>query len=296
MDSVMFADANLFNNRKALRNLLFGLIDWNRKRGYPMRFCGEITLNIADHPDLLQLMVEAGFQVVFVGFETLTDAGLKAIGKPHNITFGGMLKSVRMIQSYGIDIFGGFVIGFDHDKPGVGQEVCDFLEDAGIVLSTAGPLIPQLGTPIWFQLAQAGRLCDPALLAESKLPVGTNFGGVPCFQPSGMTLEELIDEGVKMTTRLVSVDSMIRRLRSAWEHVGLGNWNLSRRVMFRLDSLRTAWKIYNACLYHPELRPLALEARQLVFKKPKSAGNVARWLCLLWQQYHSFHETKPASL
>ena len=111
-----FVDDNFIGNRKAARDLLPHLIAWQKRNGYPFVFGCEATLNVAKRPEILELMREANFYGMFCGIETPEPEALKAIAKDHNLMVP-ILKSITTLNSYGIEVFAGIILGFDTDTP-----------------------------------------------------------------------------------------------------------------------------------------------------------------------------------
>ena len=115
--SVYFVDDNFIGNKKAARELLPHLIDWQKRRGYPIQFSCEATLNIAQCPDILAMMREACFYTVFCGIETPELGALDAMRKSHNRVMP-LLDAVATINSYGIEVVSGIILGLDTDTAG----------------------------------------------------------------------------------------------------------------------------------------------------------------------------------
>ena len=117
-DTVYFVDDNFIGNRKAALDLLPHLIEWQKRTGYvATRFACEATLNIAKRPEILEKMREAAFITIFCGIETPDPDALKAMHKDHNMMVP-ILEGVRTINSYGMEVVSGIIMGLDTDKPG----------------------------------------------------------------------------------------------------------------------------------------------------------------------------------
>ncbi len=156
---VFFVDDNLIGNRKHLKQeLLPALIDWRRdKVGMP--FSTEVSINLVDDADLMRMMVEAGFGTVFVGIETPEEASLAECGKKQNLK-RDLVEDVRRIQHAGLEVQGGFIIGFDNDTPSTFQRLTDFIQQSGIVTAMVGLLQAPHGTRLYERLKKAGRLLE----------------------------------------------------------------------------------------------------------------------------------------
>lgn len=154
---VFFVDDNLIGNRKRLRNeLLPALIAWRRgRKGFP--FSTEASINLADDPALMEMMVEAGFNAVFIGIETPEADSLAECSKKQNLN-RDLLADVRRINRCGLQVQGGFIVGFDSDTPQTFQRLIDFIQSSGIVTAMVGLLQAPPGTRLHTRMAEAGRL------------------------------------------------------------------------------------------------------------------------------------------
>ena len=118
--SVYFVDDNFIGNRKAALDLLPHLVEWQKRTGYVMRLACEATLNIAKRPEILEKMREAFFVTVFCGIETPDPDALKAMHKDHNMMVP-ILEGIHTINSYGMEVVSGIIMGLDTDKPETGD-------------------------------------------------------------------------------------------------------------------------------------------------------------------------------
>src|SRR5512146_158490 len=156
-DSVFFVDDNLIGNKRVLKeSLLPALIQW-RKGKVGMTFHTEASINLADDEELMHLMEEAGFNMVFIGIETPSEESLSECGKKHNKN-RDLIEDVRRIQRHGMQVQGGFIIGFDSDTPSIFQRQIDFIQKSGIVTAMVGLLQAPMGTRLYQRLAHEGRL------------------------------------------------------------------------------------------------------------------------------------------
>ncbi|MGZ4855489.1 MAG: B12-binding domain-containing radical SAM protein [Candidatus Angelobacter sp.] len=155
--SIFFVDDNFIGNKKLIKSeLLPALIEWrNGKAGMP--FSTEASINLADDPELLRLMVDAGFDTVFVGIETPSEDSLTECNKSQN-KGRDLLESVRHLQRAGLQVQGGFIVGFDNDSPSIFQQQIDFIQKSGIVTAMVGLLQAPLGTRLYDRLQKEGRL------------------------------------------------------------------------------------------------------------------------------------------
>jgi len=154
---VFFVDDNLIGHRRRLKTeLLPALIEW-RKRHPGLVFNTQVTVNLADDEELMQLMIKAGFRTVFVGIETPEESSLAECGKQQNLN-RNLLTDVKRLQRAGLQVQAGFIVGFDSDSPSVFGRLTDFIQQSGIVTAMVGLLQAPPGTRLYERLKQAGRL------------------------------------------------------------------------------------------------------------------------------------------
>ena len=155
--SVYFVDDNFIGNKKAARELLPHLIEWQKSRGYPVQFSCEATLNIATCPDILEMMRDACFYAVFCGIETPELGALEAMRKTHNRVMP-LLEAVETINSYGIEVVSGIILGLDTDTSSTTGNLIEFIDRSHIPVLTINLLQALPKTPLWDRLAAADRL------------------------------------------------------------------------------------------------------------------------------------------
>jgi radical SAM superfamily enzyme YgiQ (UPF0313 family) len=155
--SVYFVDDNFIGNRKAALDLLPHLIEWQKRTGYVMRLACEATLNIAKRPEILEKMREAYFVTIFCGIETPDPEALKQMHKDHNMMVP-ILEGVQTINSYGMEVVSGIIMGLDTDKPGTADALLSFIDQSRIPLLTINLLQALPKTPLWDRLERENRL------------------------------------------------------------------------------------------------------------------------------------------
>ena len=158
-DAVFVVDDNFIGNKKLAKNLLTAMAEWGQLHGYPFRFITEASLNLADDPELLQLMKDAGFSTVFLGIETPDECSLIANHKLQN-TRRDLLESVKRIQQYGIEVMGGFILGFDTDREDVFDRMVEFIQTSAIPVAMVGLLQALPGTQLFRRLWREDRIVD----------------------------------------------------------------------------------------------------------------------------------------
>jgi len=156
-EAVFFVDDNLIGNKKHLvEDLLPALIEWRKgKVGLP--FNTEASINLADDPRLMSLMAQAGFDTVFIGVETPEELGLAECNKKQNLG-RDLVADIKRIQRAGMQVQGGFIVGFDSDTPSTFQRQIDFIQKSGIATAMVGLLQAPLGTRLYKRLEGEGRL------------------------------------------------------------------------------------------------------------------------------------------
>ena len=155
--AVYFVDDNFIGNRRAVTQLLPYLIDWQKVNGYPVQFACEATLNIAQSPKLLEMMREAYFGTVFCGIETPEPEALKSMAKDQNLSIP-ILEAIATMNSYGIEVVSGIILGLDTDTADTCDRILDFIRLSNIPILTINLLYALPKTPLWRRLEAAGRL------------------------------------------------------------------------------------------------------------------------------------------
>jgi radical SAM superfamily enzyme YgiQ (UPF0313 family) len=201
---VFFVDDNLIGNRRHLKTeLLPALIEWRRDK-VGMSFSTEVSINLADDEQLLQRMVEAGFGTVFIGIETPEEASLSECSKKQNLN-RDLIADVRRIQRAGLEVQGGFIVGFDNDNASTFQRLMDFIQKSGIVTAMVGLLQAPHGTMLYERLKRAGRLLEK--MSGDNVDGTTNI--IPIMDPV------LLRNGYKRLVQLLySPEAYYQRVRT----------------------------------------------------------------------------------
>jgi radical SAM superfamily enzyme YgiQ (UPF0313 family) len=159
--TVFIVDDNFIGNKRNVKKLLPDLVEWQERNRQPFSLLTEASVNLADDESLLDSMRDAGFRRVFLGIETPVEESLKEAQKSQNR--GNLLGAVKRIQSYGMEVMGGFIVGFDHDPEDIFQRQINFIRESAIPLAMVGLLTALPDTQLWRRLKNEGRL-----LAESN--------------------------------------------------------------------------------------------------------------------------------
>jgi radical SAM superfamily enzyme YgiQ (UPF0313 family) len=159
LGAIYFVDDNFIANKRAVKQLLPALIEWQKRNGYALSFSCEATLNIARSPEILALMREAGFDTVFCGIETPEPEALRAMSKAHNMMVP-ILEAIDTLNRHGLEVVSGIILGLDTDTPESGRRILEFIEASRIPMLTINLLQALPKTPLWDRLKRAGRLIE----------------------------------------------------------------------------------------------------------------------------------------
>ncbi len=259
---VFFVDDNLIGNKRYLKEeLLPVLIEWRRgKTGMP--FNTEASINLADDEELMRLMVAAGFTTVFVGIETPDEESLAECNKKQNRN-RDLVADVKRLQRVGLEVQGGFIVGFDNDTPAIFARQIEFIQRSGIVTAMVGMLQAMPGTRLYERLAGEGRLTGAAS--------GDNVEATTNILPT-MSVEALY-EGYRLVLRhLYAPQHYYARVRTFLQEYRLPPIKEPLSVQHILALFRSMlhlgivgreraeyWRLFRWTLAHrPELFPLAI--------------------------------------
>jgi radical SAM superfamily enzyme YgiQ (UPF0313 family) len=156
---VFVVDDNFIGNKRNAKVFLRELIPWMEDRNYPFSLITEASLNLAEDDELIELMVKAGFTMIFMGIETPDTESLLGIHKLQN-TRSSLLESCQKINRAGLQIMAGFIMGFDNEQPGAGQRIQAFIEATNIPQAQLSLLQALQNTAMWTRLKQEGRLME----------------------------------------------------------------------------------------------------------------------------------------
>jgi radical SAM superfamily enzyme YgiQ (UPF0313 family) len=156
---VFIVDDNFIGNKRNVRKFLPELIEWSERERFPFSFITEASVNLAEDDALLQMMEDAGFRRVFLGIETPVEESLKEAQKGQN-TRRDLLESVQKIQSYGLEVMAGFIVGFDSDPEDIFERQINFIRESAIPLAMVGLLTALPDTQLWRRLEKEGRLLE----------------------------------------------------------------------------------------------------------------------------------------
>ena len=247
--SIFFVDDNFIGNKKLIKQeILPAIIEW-RKDKEGCSFLTEASINLADDEYLMDLMVEAGFHSVFVGIETPDEGSLEECNKVQNRN-RNLMDSVKELQRKGLEVMGGFIVGFDHDTETIFQRMEDFIQNSGIVTAMVGLLQAPLDTKLYARLEKENRI--------SSLPSGDNVDGETNIVPV-MEINELKRGYRKLLNGLYQPKPFYQRVRTLLTelHLVQGNsraleWS-DIRAFFRsvvwLGLFGKEWKEYWSLMF-----------------------------------------------
>jgi radical SAM superfamily enzyme YgiQ (UPF0313 family) len=201
-ESIFIVDDNFIGHKTKAKALLRALIVWRRERRVRIPFITEASLNLVDDEELLGLMVEAGFKKVFIGIETPAAESLEECGKVQNKN-RDLIASIKKMQHAGLEVMGGFIVGFDNDQPNIFERQWAFIQESGIVTAMVGMLNALPQTRLFTRLSQEGRM-----LQETT---GNNLEAVLNFMPK-LDRETLLEGYRSLINKLYAPKSYYRRI------------------------------------------------------------------------------------
>ncbi len=155
---VFIVDDNFIGNKIKVKNdILPAMIEWLESKGFPFNFTAELSIDLAEDDKLMQLMIQAGFNIVFIGLETPHEASLTECNKIQN-KGRDMVSLVKKVHNHGLQVYGGFIVGFDSDPVSIFQTQIDFIQECGIVVAMVGLLNVGRGTRLYDRLKSENRL------------------------------------------------------------------------------------------------------------------------------------------
>ena len=218
---VSIVDDNFIGNKKLVKNdLLPAMKKWMQIHKYPFVFTCQSSINLADDAELMSLMVETGFDSAFIGIETPEEAALHNCNKVQNNN-RDLLQNVKKIQKAGLQVSGGFIVGFDSDTPSIFQRQIDFIQQSGIVSAMVGLLNAPKNTKLYAQMEAENRLTTEA--------TGNNTDSSMNFIPK-MNYNDLIAGHKRIIQNIYATKPYYKRLRQL-----LRNYNRQSTSQTKID-------------------------------------------------------------
>ena len=259
---IFIVDDNFIGNKRILKQeVLPAMIEWRKgKKG--CRFVTEASVNLSDDDELIDLMVRAGFTQVFVGIETPDDLSLAECSKTQNRN-RDLVSSVKKLQQSGLQVMGGFIVGFDSDDETIFQRMIDFIQESGIVTAMVGLLQAPVGTQLYQRMLREGRIRN----AYS----GDNVDGETNIIPK-MDAQVLKDGYRKILDSIYSAKGFYERVRTflkdytparhavtlQWEEIAALISSIFE-IGIKSKERKHYWKLFFWTLFHfPKKFPLAI--------------------------------------
>jgi radical SAM superfamily enzyme YgiQ (UPF0313 family) len=261
---VFFVDDNFIGNKRSLKaEVLPAVAEWMRRMKYPFTFLTQASVNLADDEELMRLMVQASFNTVFVGIETPDEESLAECGKRQNKN-RNLVECVKKIQQFGLQVQGGFIVGFDNDPHTIFERQIRFIQNSGIVTAMVGLLNAVRGTKLYQRLHKENRLLTEA--------TGDNTDFSINFIPK-MQYTKLIEGYRNIVKTIYAPDQFYARVKRFLENYkplnnGLGRLSLSEVKAFIMSIFVLGikekerfhyWRLFLWSLFsRPRLAPLAV--------------------------------------
>jgi len=233
--SVSFVDDNFIGNKvKLKKEILPALIEWSTKRNYPFNFLTEVSINLADDEDLIDLFVKAGFDSLFIGIETPNGSSLQECGKKQNLQ-RDLVKSVHKLQNKGLIVSAGFIVGFDNDTPSIFNDQINFIRESGIISAMVGLLNAPTGTKLFKRLKREQRIVNTF--------TGNNMDGSINFIPN-MKYSELMKGYARILRTIYSNKEFYKRIKSFLKNYKMPDISRKLPTIEQIKTfLRLIWKL-----------------------------------------------------
>jgi len=206
---VFIVDDNFIGNKKFVRDeLLPAMYKWAKEHKFPFTFNTQTSIDLADDKEILDLMVKTGFDSTFIGIETPDENALTACNKVQNNN-RDMVESVHAIQKAGLQVSGGFIVGFDSDSSSIFNSQIEFIKKSGIVSAMVGLLNAPKNTKLYERMEAENRLTEDATGDNTDMTM--NF--VPKMD------KELLQEGYNnILQSIYEIKPYYQRIRQFLKH------------------------------------------------------------------------------
>ncbi len=261
---ISVVDDNFIGNKKKLKTeILPEIIKWSKERNHPFNFITEVSINLADDEELINLMVEAGFDSIFVGIETPNDESLVECGKSQNLK-RNLITSINKLQQKGMIVSAGFIVGFDNDSQNIFEQQISFIQKSGIVSAMVGLLNAPTGTKLFKRLKSENRMLENFS--------GDNMDGSINFIPK-MNYSDLISGYKKILDTIYSPKEYYARIKKFLNEYQLPSWKSAKislpeiKAFFRLVLIlgifqkgkRYFWRLFiSSLIKYPAKFPIAM--------------------------------------
>lgn len=280
LEGMIIADDNFVGNRVFAKELLRAIIRFNSRRIYPLEFFTQASIDMAKDPELLELLSKANFRTIFIGIESPRKDSLAETLKMQNVHTADLEEAIHTIQSYGIFVTGGMIVGFDHDDINIFDEHYDFLQRAGVVFPMLNVLGAMPKTPLFERMKGDGRLL-------------TNRGELLTnIQPVCMSYEDLEKNYIELIKRVHSYEAVKERHLRCLQYM--------KNVRFPTDLQkphpRNWLRLFKMLSYYltnenPERRKFFIDVMVGTLKQtPQAWVHSLRLLTLYIHMYHHFND------
>ncbi len=230
-EPISIVDDNFIGNKKKLKTeVLPAIIEWSKQKKYPFKFITEVSINLSDDEELMTMMVDAGFNSIFVGIETPNSESLVECGKAQNLR-RDLVNSVKKLQKRGFIVSAGFIVGFDNDHSKVFEEQINFIQKSGIVTAMVGLLNAPIGTKLFKRLSVEKRLLTGF--------TGNNMDGSINFIPK-MNYAELMAGYSYILKTIYSQKVYYQRLIKFLHHYELPSWDKNK---FSINEVKAFFRL-----------------------------------------------------
>lgn len=292
---VFIVDDNLVSNKIIIKDLLRNLIAWQQKHGFPIIFAAEASLDIAEDEELMQLMVSANIQSVFIGIESPNELSLLESKKFQNIPLRKetLLERIYRVQNTGLAVWSGMIIGFDSDEKSIFTAQLNFLQKSRIAIAMIGMLFAIPKTSLYHRLLDEDRLDT-----TENMDFGTNM------IPLKMTRKELREGYLSLMHDIYKAEAFFKRLDDFYLHKDI-EFAISRVQYWRhhfwarikgqaVNFLRSAFLFWQLMRFvpDPELRKEYRRGLVRYFKFRRDPSFLFGYLITCTMHYHFSTMTK----
>jgi radical SAM superfamily enzyme YgiQ (UPF0313 family) len=243
-NAILFADDNLIGNKRILKSeLLPALIEWQKQAPFGFYLATQVTINLADDPELMRLMLDAGFRSLFIGIETPQEDSLKDSRKNQNLK-RDLISTIKTLHGHGFIIYGGFILGFDTDTEASFENMRAFIQESGIPMPIVNILKAPPGTELFDRMKREGRLIKDFAFEEGDTNIRT-------VMPESELLQgflEVLDGIYAPQNALLRMQKFLRDYRYSNSKVriksqmGWAEYRTAIRLLFKLFVLNPARK------------------------------------------------------
>src|SRR5665647_572294 len=230
-EAVFFVDDNLIGNKHKLKTeILPAIIEWQKSKKYPFTLNTQVSINLTDDDEMIKLMVDAGFNTVFIGIETPDEKSLEECAKFQNQN-RDLVSGIKKLQNFGLEVQGGFIVGFDSDTPAIFQKQIEFIQKSGIVTAMVGLHTALPKTKLYKRLVETKRIQkDKVSSANNTIESTLNF------EPK-MDVKQLFSGYNKILKTIYSPKSYYERIKTFLREFHPPKRKIRRMKMYHVRAL-----------------------------------------------------------